>query len=165
MSARTNPAGTRIMCLLSQPSHGHGQDRHDNHELARARPSAVELPVHQRPSPFAPTLPIGRYRSARGRRARALVAHQWLTTQVRPVTRDERRASDLWKRWSGWPLLNRRPLRPELAAVLGVRPRPQLDPCVAGSSCWRLRGGVAVLLCCTASADDPLLAKIVRSAR
>jgi hypothetical protein len=51
--------------------------------------------------------------------------------------------------WSGWPDLNRRPLRPELAALLGVWPSSQLAECAAGGGCWRLCGCVAVLPCCT----------------
>ena len=51
--------------------------------------------------------------------------------------------------WSGWPDLNRRPLRPELAAPLGVWPSSQLAPCAAGRGRWRLYGDVAVLPCCT----------------
>ena len=47
------------------------------------------------------------------------------------------------------PYMNPRPLRPELAALLGVWPSSQLTECAAGR-CWRLRGDVAVLLCCTA---------------
>jgi hypothetical protein len=45
--------------------------------------------------------------------------------------------------------LNRRPLRPELAAPLGVRPLPQLMERLGGSSCSLLSGDVAVLSCCT----------------
>jgi hypothetical protein len=42
-----------------------------------------------------------------------------------------------------------RPLRPELAAPLGVCPLPQLMEGVGGSSCSLLSGDVAVLSCCT----------------
>ena len=42
-----------------------------------------------------------------------------------------------------------RPLRPELAAPLGVWPSSQLAECAAGRRCWRLCGDVAVLPCCT----------------
>jgi hypothetical protein len=45
--------------------------------------------------------------------------------------------------------LNRRPLRPELAAPLGVCPLPQLMEGVGGSSCSLLSVDVAVLCCCT----------------
>jgi hypothetical protein len=41
------------------------------------------------------------------------------------------------------------PLRPELAAPLGVCPSSQLARCAGGCVCWRLSEGVAVLLCCT----------------
>ena len=41
------------------------------------------------------------------------------------------------------------PLRPELAAPLGVWPSSQLAECVAGRRCWPLCGDVAVLPCCT----------------
>jgi hypothetical protein len=44
--------------------------------------------------------------------------------------------------------LNRRPLRPELEALLGVCPLSQLTQGVGGSSCSLLSGGVAVLCCC-----------------
>jgi hypothetical protein len=53
--------------------------------------------------------------------------------------------------WSGWPDLNRRPLRPELAAPLGVCPLPQLMEGVGGSSCSLLTGDVAVFCCCTSA--------------
>jgi hypothetical protein len=60
-----------------------------------------------------------------------------------------RKSRDLRFQWSGWPDLNRRPLRPELAAPLGVRPSSQLAECATGRRCWRLCGDVAVLPCCT----------------
>lgn len=41
------------------------------------------------------------------------------------------------------------PLRPELAAPLGVWPSSQLAECAAGRRCWPLRGDVAVLPCRT----------------
>ena len=53
--------------------------------------------------------------------------------------------------WSGWPDLNRRPLRPELAAPLGVCPVPQLMEGAGGSSRSLLSGDVAVLCCCTSA--------------
>jgi hypothetical protein len=40
--------------------------------------------------------------------------------------------------WSGWPDLNRRPLRSELAAPLGVYPSSQLARCARGRARWRL---------------------------
>ena len=43
------------------------------------------------------------------------------------------------------------PLRPELAASLGVCPLSQLTQGVGGSSCLLLSGGVAVLCCCIGS--------------
>ena len=43
----------------------------------------------------------------------------------------------------------RRPLRPELAAPLGVWSSSQLAECAAGRRCWWLCGDVAVLSCCT----------------
>ncbi len=43
----------------------------------------------------------------------------------------------------------RRPLRPELAAPLGVWPSSQLAGCTAGRRCWRLCRDVAVLPGCT----------------
>jgi hypothetical protein len=46
------------------------------------------------------------------------------------------------------------PLRPELAAPLGVCPLSQLTQGVGGSSCLLLSGGVAVLCCCTAHASS-----------
>jgi hypothetical protein len=49
----------------------------------------------------------------------------------------------------GWPDLNRRPLRPELQAPLGVCPLSQLAECADGRRRWRLCGDVAVLPCCT----------------
>ena len=42
-----------------------------------------------------------------------------------------------------------RPLRPELAALLGFWLSSQLAECAAGRRCWRLCGDVAVLPCCT----------------
>jgi len=48
--------------------------------------------------------------------------------------------------WSGWPDLNRRPLRPELAAAQGVWLPSQLAQGVGDSSCSWLLGVVAVLL-------------------
>jgi hypothetical protein len=45
-----------------------------------------------------------------------------------------------------------RPLRPELAAPLGVCPSPLLGRCAGGRAGWRLSGDVAVLCCCTAPA-------------
>jgi hypothetical protein len=41
------------------------------------------------------------------------------------------------------------PLRPELAAPLGVWPSSQLAECAAGRGWWWLCGDVAVLPCCT----------------
>jgi hypothetical protein len=43
------------------------------------------------------------------------------------------------------------PLRPELAALLGVWPSSQPVECAGGRRCWRLYGDVAVLCCCTPS--------------
>jgi hypothetical protein len=43
----------------------------------------------------------------------------------------------------------RRPLRPELAAPLGVWLSSQLGRCAGGRAGWRLSGDVAVLCCCT----------------
>jgi hypothetical protein len=48
----------------------------------------------------------------------------------------------------------RRPLRPELAAPLGVWPSSQLTRCAGGRAGWRLSGDVAVLCCCTAPAPS-----------
>jgi hypothetical protein len=45
-----------------------------------------------------------------------------------------------------------RPLRPELAAPLGVWPSPQLTRCAGGRAGWWLSGDVAVRCCCTAPA-------------
>ena len=45
-----------------------------------------------------------------------------------------------------------RPLRPELAAPLGVCPLPQLMVGVGGSSCSLLSGDVAVFCCCIVTA-------------
>src|SRR5579859_6690461 len=57
----------------------------------------------------------------------------------------------------------RRPLRPELEAVLGVWPSSQLAQCAGGRAGWRLSGDVAVLFCCT---PKPLMVfKIVRGSR
>jgi hypothetical protein len=67
--------------------------------------------------------------------------------------------------WSGWPDLNRRPLRPELAALLGVCPLSQLTQGVGGSSCLLLSGGVAVLCCCTGLLSVSLLDSAKCSAR
>jgi hypothetical protein len=53
--------------------------------------------------------------------------------------------------WSGWPDLNRRPLRPELDALLNVRLLSQLNERVGGSSCLLLSVRVAVLGCCIGS--------------
>ena len=50
------------------------------------------------------------------------------------------------------------PLRPELAALLGVWLSSQLARCAGGRVCWRLSGGVAVLPCCTPSATRSALA-------
>jgi hypothetical protein len=61
----------------------------------------------------------------------------------------KREGADLPISWSGWPDLNRRPLRPELAAPLSVWPSSQLDRCASGRDGWRLSGDVAVLFCCT----------------
>jgi DNA-directed RNA polymerase subunit RPC12/RpoP len=47
--------------------------------------------------------------------------------------------------WSGWPDLNRRPLRPELAAALGVRSRSPASSGARGRRGERLCGPVAVL--------------------
>ena len=47
------------------------------------------------------------------------------------------------------PRGQRWPLRPELAAPLGVWPSSQLAECAAGRGCWGLCGDVAVLPCCT----------------
>src|SRR5262245_33489869 len=47
------------------------------------------------------------------------------------------------------PCGQRWPLRPELAAPLGVCPLPQLMEGVGGSSCSLLSGDVAVFCCCT----------------
>jgi len=44
--------------------------------------------------------------------------------------------------------LNRLPLRPELAAPLGLWPSSQLAECAIGRRCWRLCGDVAVLPRC-----------------
>jgi hypothetical protein len=44
------------------------------------------------------------------------------------------------------------PLRPELAAPLGVRSSSQLARCADGRAGWRLSGSVAVHDCCTAPA-------------
>ncbi len=41
------------------------------------------------------------------------------------------------------------PLRPELAAPLGVLAIVPASPCAGGWAYWRLSGGVAVLPCCT----------------
>ncbi len=49
------------------------------------------------------------------------------------------------------PLMARRPLRPELAAPLGLWPSFQLAMCVSGRQGLRLCGVVAVLLCCMPS--------------
>jgi hypothetical protein len=57
--------------------------------------------------------------------------------------------------WSGWPDLNRRPLRPKLPAVLGVRRSCPARVDVGGSARQPLCGLVAVLLCCTAMVADP----------
>jgi hypothetical protein len=46
------------------------------------------------------------------------------------------------------------PLRPELAALLGVCPLSQLTQGVGGSSRLLLSGGVAVLCCCIGSLLD-----------
>ena len=54
--------------------------------------------------------------------------------------------------WSGWPDLNRRLLRPELAAALGVWPSSQLAERAGARRGWRLCGDVAVLSCCAPSA-------------
>jgi hypothetical protein len=53
--------------------------------------------------------------------------------------------------WVGWPDLNRRPLHPELDALLNVRLLSQLNERVGGSSCLLLSGRVAVLGCCIGS--------------
>jgi hypothetical protein len=47
------------------------------------------------------------------------------------------------------PCGQRWPLRPELAAPLGVWPSSQLAQCAAGRGRWRLEGDVALLSCCT----------------
>ena len=57
--------------------------------------------------------------------------------------------------WSGWPDLNRRPLRPELAAPLGVLAPSQLAMGVGGCLGPWLYGVVAVLLCCMPSGPRP----------
>jgi hypothetical protein len=53
---------------------------------------------------------------------------------------DHRMLCDLLVLRSGWPDLNRRPLRPELAAPLGVWPSLQLDRCAGGCDGCRLTG-------------------------
>jgi len=50
--------------------------------------------------------------------------------------------------------LNRRPLRPELAAPLGVWPSSQLGRCAGDRARWPLSGDVAVLFCCIADAPS-----------
>ena len=57
--------------------------------------------------------------------------------------------------------MNRRPLRPELAAPLGVCPLSQLTEGVDDSSCSLLSGDVAVLSCCIGA----LLVSFVGAAR
>jgi hypothetical protein len=57
------------------------------------------------------------------------------------------------------------PLRPELAALLGVRPSSQLAWCAGGRAGWRLSGDVAVLLCCTAPAPLSRASVVVPTSR
>jgi hypothetical protein len=52
------------------------------------------------------------------------------------------------------PCGQRWPLRPELAAPLGVWPSSQLTRCAGGRASWRLSGDVAVPCCCTAPAPS-----------
>ena len=52
------------------------------------------------------------------------------------------------------PCGQRWPLRPELAAPLGVWSSSQLPRCAGGRAGWRLSGDVAVLSCCTVSASS-----------
>ena len=54
--------------------------------------------------------------------------------------------------WSARPDLNHWPLRPELEAVLGGWPLPQLTEGVGDSQCLLLSGVVAVLGCCIVTA-------------
>src|SRR5271169_6557616 len=93
-----------------------------------------------------------------------------------PTYREARPESRMWpSTWSGWPDLNRRPLRPELAALLDVWPSYQLAVLAvvaAGGCVGRLLYFAAVLrlphrLACRvrcSSADRPLSGELVAGA-
>ena len=118
------------------------------------QPASASIRSSSSPIPLACTMLVVSRNSAHVRQARSPCLRCCPRVAVTPLSRPPHRARG-----------GHEPLRPELAAPLGVWPSSQLTRCADGRAGWRLSGDVAVQDCCTVPASSAHVSDAVRTRR